>query len=109
MLRIAICDDNLSFLTQIHALTQDILVRLDAYLKPMIDTYDDGNRLVEKIHDDSRYDIVLLDWDMPILGGEATGQALREFDKDLPDYFHNGLCGFCTRGISTDHFSLYSC
>ena len=94
MLRIAICDDNLSFLTQIHALAQDILARLDDSLKPEFQTYIDGSRLVEKIRDGSRYDIVLLDWDMPILGGEATGQALRELDNDCLIIFITAYADF---------------
>ena len=51
MLRIAICDDNLSFLKQIHQLTQDILARFDDSLKPEIESYNDGSHLVEKIRD----------------------------------------------------------
>ena len=91
MLRIAICDDNIHFLEQIHRLTQAALMRLDDSLEPMIETYDDGVHLVEKIHDGSRYDIVLLDWDMPILGGEATGQALRVLDNECLIIFITAL------------------
>src|SRR5665647_1378490 len=97
MLRIAICDDNIHFLEQIHQLTQSALMRLDDSLEPMIDAYDDGVHLVEKIHDGSRYYIVLLDWDMPILGGEATGQALRELDNECLIIFITAYADFALK------------
>ena len=104
MLRIAICDDNIPFLDQIHQLTQSALMRLDDSLEPMIETYDDGVHLVEKIHDGSRYDIVLLDWDMPILGGEATGQALRELDNECLIIFITAFADFALKAYRLTTF-----
>ena len=83
MLRIAICDDNIHFLEQIHRLTQAALIRLDDSLEPKIDSYDDGIHLVEKIRDGSRHDIALLDWDMPILDGEATAKPLANWTMSV--------------------------
>src|SRR5665647_1826840 len=104
MLRIAICDDNIHFLEQIHRLTQTALMRLDDSLKPMIDTYNDGVHLVNKIRDGSRYDIVLLDWDMPILGGEATGQALRVLDNECLIIFITAYADFALKAYHLTTF-----
>ena len=104
MLRIAICDDNIHFLEQIHRLTQAALLRLDDSLEPMIDAYDDGVHLVEKIRDGSRYDIVLLDWDMPILGGEATGQALRVLDNECLIIFITAYADFALKAYHLTTF-----
>ena len=104
MLRIAICDDNIQFLEQIHRLTQAALMRLEASLEPTIDSYNDGIHLVEKIQDGFRYDIVLLDWDMPILGGEATGQALRELDNECLIIFITAYTDFALKAYHLTTF-----
>lgn len=104
MLQIAICDDNIHFLEQIQRLTQAALLRLDDSLELMIDAYNDGIQLVEKIKDGSRYDVVLLDWDMPILGGEATGQALRELDNECLIIFITAYADFALKAYHLTTF-----
>jgi len=104
MLRIAICDDNIHFLKQIHQLTQAELMRLDTSLESVIEKFDDGFHLVEKIRNGSRYDIVLLDWDMPILGGEATGRALRELDNECLIIFITAYVEFALKAYHLTTF-----
>src|ERR1035437_2193468 len=104
MLRVAVCDDNIHFLEQIHQLTQDELMRLDTSRESVIETFDDGIHLIEKIRDGSRYDIVLLDWDMPILGGEATGRALRELDNECLIIFITAYADFALKAYHLTTF-----
>jgi DNA-binding LytR/AlgR family response regulator len=104
MLRIAICDDDIHFLEQIHQLTQAELMQLDISLEAVIETFDDGIHLVEKIRKGSRYDIALLDWDMPILGGEEAGRALREIDKECLIIFITAYKDFALRAYHLTTF-----
>ncbi len=104
MLRIAICEDDIYFLELIHKLAQAELMQLDISLKAVIETFDDGIHLVEKIRNGSRYDIALLDWDMPILGGEEAGRALRELDKDCLIIFITAYKDFALRAYHLTTF-----
>ena len=63
-------------------MTRKTLLELTGTLSAEIDTYGDGSQLVEQIGLGRRFDLILLDWNMPVLDGEATGQFIRRSDPD---------------------------
>lgn len=82
MLKIAMCDDNEYFLEELERLTRELSHEISSVLQIEIERFSDGSDLVDKIRNGSRYALILLDWDMPILNGEATGRAIRLVDRD---------------------------
>ena len=82
MLKIAMCDDNEYFLEELERLTRELSHEVSSVLQIEIDRFSDGSDLVDKIRNGSRYALIMSDWDMPILNGEETGQAIRLVDRD---------------------------
>lgn len=76
MLRIAICDDEPAFLSQIHAC---ISAWSDSAVSPVIDTFDNGDSLL-RAHTESPYDILFLDVVMPLFNGIEVAKELRQHD-----------------------------
>jgi len=81
MIKIALCDDIPS-----HAKTAAKLVELyqkgRAGIKIKLDVFESGNRLLESVIKNGKYDIYLLDVVMPPPDGMALARQIREFDKD---------------------------
>lgn len=82
MLRIAICDDEISFLSQI----QSIISAWHNNASIIIDTFNNGDILLQS-HSNSPYDIILLDIVMPIFNGIEVAKELREYDKSVKIVF----------------------
>lgn len=79
MLRIAICDDETTFLTQLHS----ILSAWHHKTFPLlIETFDNGDALL-KSHTESPYDIILLDVVMPIFNGIEVAREIRRHDTNV--------------------------
>lgn len=77
MLKIAICDDNITFLTQIRI----SLEQWNRHSEPMlISTFSDGDSLIHA-HSAAPFDIIFLDVVMPLLNGISTAWEIRETDK----------------------------
>lgn len=73
MLRIAICDDNTSFLNQIQNYV------LEWNNNVYIRTFSDGDELITT-HQIHPFDIILLDIVMPLINGIDTAKEIRTFD-----------------------------
>ena len=82
MLRVCICEDNPRYLEELRKTTHKTLTRSACAGNFCIDTFADGLFLIEKMRLGARYDIIMLDWQMPIMSGEVTGQEIRELDQD---------------------------
>lgn len=82
MLRLALCDDNPKFLAMLKELTTMISKEINRELEFDICCFSDGKELIDTLTQDNLYDVILLDWDMPGLNGEKTGEMIRKLDKD---------------------------
>ena len=83
MLRIAICDDETTFLTQIHSIISTW--NHDAF--PLhIEAFDNGDALL-KSHTQSPYDIIFLDVIMPIFNGIEVAKEIRKHDANVKFVF----------------------
>ena len=80
MLKIAICDDNPTFLHQIHeyVLTWNKTVQ--------IHSFNDGDALIN-MHSTSPFDVILLDVVMPLLNGIDVAKEIRTFDQGVKIVF----------------------
>lgn len=62
MLEIAICDDEMSVLSQVEELVFKLADKHD--MKIEVDCYRDGSELADNVDEGKRYDIIYLDIDL---------------------------------------------
>ena len=98
MIRIAIVDDEKEFLE----MTVKFLVQISQEMKIefKIDEYDDGRPLYEKYQKNgkNRYDILLLDIEMPGMNGMDAAKAVRELDESVAIIFLTRMENFAING-----------
>lgn len=82
MISIAVCDDDKIF---IEKTLKPLLAQAQKIARVVIEIkfFTDGNHLLEEYKNRIRYDIVILDIDMPAINGKELAARLREFDSDL--------------------------
>lgn len=80
MLQIAICDDESLLLEEIKKITEDCLQSQQTF--SILSTYTDGKSLFYDIQDGKRFDLLLLDIEMPGLSGMELAGRIHEL---LPD------------------------
>ncbi|MDE7198178.1 MAG: LytTR family DNA-binding domain-containing protein [Lachnospiraceae bacterium] len=80
MLQIGICDDEPLLLNEIKVITEDCLQRQQAF--SILSTYTDGRTLLYEIQDGKRFDLLLLDIEMPDLSGMELAEQIHNL---LPD------------------------
>lgn len=83
MLRIAICDDNKSYLSDAQHLVQTWKNRPRSM---HVSVFEDADSLIEA-HEDSPFDIIFLDVVMPLLNGIAAAGEIRRKDKAVKIVF----------------------
>ncbi|MBQ9947538.1 MAG: response regulator transcription factor [Oscillospiraceae bacterium] len=80
MIRIAVCDDDGSYMESTILPVLSRAARQQG-VTAEISTFTDGNELISAFERGNGYDIVLLDIDMPKLGGKETAERLRILDS----------------------------
>ena len=80
MLQIGICDDEPLLLDEIKEITEDCLQQQQAF--SILSTYTDGKTLLYEIQDGKRFDLLLLDIEMPDLSGMELAKQIHGL---LPD------------------------
>jgi len=77
-MRIAICDDEPFFRSTLY----NVLIACDELPKDVsIEEFDNGHALI-KSHEESNFDIIFLDIEMPEISGMEVGQKIRDNDKN---------------------------
>ena len=82
MFRIAMCDADANFLNELYHLTLKLSFQISPALNIKVDRFSDGSKLLESMQQGFRYDLIMLDWEMPSMNGEATGVAVRQVDQN---------------------------
>ncbi len=80
MLKIAICDDNASFLHQIH----EYVLQWNKTVQ--IHSFHDGDALID-MHSTSPFDVILLDIVMPLINGIEVAKEIRKNDHAVKIVF----------------------
>lgn len=96
MLKIALCDDDSQFVSKITGLIQSLLQ--NGTESPVITTYINPVALTASISDGERYDIYVLDVEMPDLNGMDVARRIREFQPDAPLLFLSSYLSYATEG-----------
>ena len=82
-MRIAICDDNPEFLTQVKLLLHNWKNQPSMLIT---ETYEDGDSLIQA-HTAAPFDIILMDIVMSLLNGIETAREIRQHDKTVKIVF----------------------
>lgn len=89
MIKIALCDDDSIFL-------KAILNKITEYsdeknIDVQIDSYNNGQDLIDRFKENNHYDLVILDIDMPKVSGREVVKELRNIDKKFKLIFMTSL------------------
>lgn len=80
MLRIAICDDNIPFTSEIESLL--LQIKKQDYINMEIDIYFDGDSFCKKVNQKVHYDLIYMDIEMTQMDGIQAAHLLRS--KNIP-------------------------
>ena len=96
MIKIALCDDDSQFVSKITGLIQSLLQ--DGTDSPVITTYINPTTLTDAISDGERYDVYILDVEMPEQNGLEVAKRIREFQPNAPLLFLSSHLSYATEG-----------
>jgi DNA-binding LytR/AlgR family response regulator len=115
MLRIAVCDDEPSFISQLHSILSAWRQNLSRF---SVESFDNGDALL-KSHAESPFDIILLDVVMPMFNGIEVARELREQDAGVKIVFLTSSPEYAVESYTVkannyllkpiDHAKLYQC
>jgi DNA-binding LytR/AlgR family response regulator len=83
MLKIAICDDSLEFLSQLNTKINQWQTSAQSI---SVTVFCDGDALI-RAHSAAHFDIIFLDIVMPLLNGIETAREIRNFDRSVKIVF----------------------
>lgn len=96
MLKIALCDDDSQFVSKITGLIQSLLQNGTELL--VITTYINPVALTASISDGERYDVYILDVEMPDLNGIDVARCIREYQPNAAVLFLSSHLRYATEG-----------
>lgn len=96
MLKIALCDDDSQFVCKITGLIQSLLH--NSTESPVITTYINPVALTASVSDGERYDIYILDVEMPNQNGMAVAKRIREYQPNAALLFLSSHLSYATEG-----------
>lgn len=81
MIKIAICDDEMTFVDKINTLISEWSAQNQYF--SVIQTFSNGQNLIYDIEDGQHYDLVILDIEMPAINGMEVADAIRRLLPDI--------------------------
>lgn len=96
MIKIALCDDDSQFVGKITGFIQSLLQ--NGPDSPVITTYGNSVALTAAISDGERYDIYILDVEMPGRDGLEVARCIRAYQPDAPLLFLSSHLRYATEG-----------
>lgn len=96
MIKIALCDDDSQFVSKITGLIQFLLK--NGTESPVITSYVNPMALIAAISDGERYDVYILDVEMPGRSGLDVAKIIREYQPNAPLLFLSSHLNYATEG-----------
>ena len=96
MIKIALCDDDSQFVSKITGLIQSLFQ--NSTDSPVITTYITPTALMDAISDGERYDVYILDVEMPEQNGLEVAKHIREFQPNATLLFLSSHLNYATEG-----------
>ncbi len=103
--RIACCDDEQQILDRL----KECFVRLEVQtdIETQVDYYTDGRNLIQAYQaDHSKYDIILLDMEMPLISGMQVAEQMRRINREVIIIFFDELSGVYAAKFSSAALSI---
>ena len=96
MIKIALCDDDSPFVCKITGLIQSLLQ--NSTDSPVITTYINPTALMDAISDGERYDVYILDVEMPEQNGLEVAKHILQFQPNAALLFLSSHLNYATEG-----------
>lgn len=96
MLKVAICDDNISVVKIIKEIVESY-----EKLGFSINTYNDGEKLLKT---NEKFDVLFLDIDMPNMDGIEVAKKIRNFDKEVRIIYVTNFTDYANLAFSVHAF-----
>lgn len=100
MLRIAICDDEKYFISEIKEILEKYLVAKGITYE--IEAYSSGEKFVELGASINRYNVIFLDINMDDLNGMMVARKVREISKNIYIVFVTAFANYMADGYKVD-------
>jgi DNA-binding LytR/AlgR family response regulator len=104
MLRIAICDDNISDLSNMISIVNDYIVTQGNKLEIEYVAYQNAADLIAAMENGQRYDVLLLDILMPLVNGMDAAKEIRQYNQDVKIIFSTSSPEFAVESYSVGAF-----
>lgn len=106
MLKIAICDDDKVFSSEVEDIIQT--ESANKGMRAEIEVFTDGRYLVESIQKGARYNIIFLDIEMEHLDGLATARKIRMIDSTVLIIYISGYDDYLKELFEVEPFRFIS-
>lgn len=103
-MRIAICDDNISDLTNIVSIVTDYIYAKRNQLEIEYVTFQNAMDLIMLIEKGQRFDLLLLDILMPYISGMDAAKEIRQYDQNVKIIFSTSSPEFAVDSYVVDAF-----
>ncbi len=104
MIRIAICDDNISDLSNMVSIVNDYIGMQRNRLEIEYAAYQTAVDLIAAMESGQHFDILLLDILMPLVNGMDAAKEIRQYNQDVKIIFSTSSPEFAVESYSVDAF-----
>lgn len=105
IVKIAICDDIKDFVNQMIDYIDEYKVLKAMHREINIQSFENGDSLIELIEQKERFDIIFLDILMPFINGIDVAKEIRKFDKNVKIIFLTSSPEFALDSYDVKAFS----
>lgn len=104
MLRIAICDDNISDLSNMVSIVNDYIFMQRNKIEIEYVAFQNAVDLIAAMESGQRFDLMLLDILMPLMNGMDAAKEIRQYNQDVKIIFSSSSPEFAVESYSVDAF-----
>jgi DNA-binding LytR/AlgR family response regulator len=104
MLRIAICDDNISDLSNMVSIVNDYIFMQRNKLEIEYIAFQNAVDLIAAMENGQRFDLILLDILMPLMTGMDAAKEIRQYNQDVKIIFSTSSPEFAVESYSVGAF-----
>ncbi len=104
MLRIAICDDNISDLSNMVSIVNDYIFMQRNKLEIEYAAFQSAVDLIAAMESGQRFDLLLLDILMPLMNGMEAAKEIRQYNQDIKIIFSTSSPEFAVESYTVGAF-----
>lgn len=100
MLRVAIVEDENEYREKIQRMVNQYEQEYTKYIN--LTVFCDGKEFVENYNEHNKWDIILMDIEMPSMNGMEVAHKVREIDRDVVIVFITNMAQYAIKGYEVD-------